>query len=120
MLLGVKKLSDAESIIPGMIKLGFDYISKYENVMPERRFFIKNDRGKTFYNVHSVEVTSEFWKRHLLFRDYLRTHDEIRDSYYNLKKELSEKEWKDGSEYADAKTEFIRDIENKAGEYFRK
>jgi GrpB-like predicted nucleotidyltransferase (UPF0157 family) len=119
-LLGVNKLSDADDIIPGMAEIGFEYISKYEDVMPERRYFVRRENGKNTHHVHSVEVNSPFWKRHLLFRDYLRTHDDVRDSYFKLKKDLSEKEWKDGNDFADAKTEFIRDIENKAKEYFRK
>jgi GrpB-like predicted nucleotidyltransferase (UPF0157 family) len=83
--------------------------------MPYRRYFNKNKE----YHVHTVAVGSEFWKRHLAFRDYLRTFDEARDAYEKLKKELAAKEWDDGNDYAYAKTEFVRGIEKKALEYFK-
>jgi GrpB-like predicted nucleotidyltransferase (UPF0157 family) len=61
-----------------------------------------------------VETDSEFWIRHIAFRDYLRKNPEELMNYYLLKKELAQKEWKDGNEYANAKTEFIRRVERKA------
>ena len=36
--------------------------------------------------------------------------------YAALKKQLAEREWEDVNEYADAKTKFIRGIENRAKE----
>ncbi len=102
-LLGVRKISDADEFIPKMLELGYEYRNNFENVMPYRRYFTKPG----YYHVHTVEVTSEFWRRHLLFRDYMRAHDEIRDAYYKTKKELAEREWNDTNDYALAKTEFI-------------
>jgi GrpB-like predicted nucleotidyltransferase (UPF0157 family) len=58
-----------------------------------------------------VEAGSEFWLRHLAFRDYLRANENMRNEYEALKKKLSAKEWKDGNEYNVAKTEFIKGIE---------
>jgi GrpB-like predicted nucleotidyltransferase (UPF0157 family) len=113
-LLGVRKLSDADEIIPDMEKLGFEYVSKYEDEMPNRRYFVKRENGKNIYHIHTVEVNSPFWRRHIFFRDFLRNNPEVRDDYYKLKKELSGQEWESSNDYADAKTEFIRNIEAKA------
>lgn len=110
-LLGVKTLEDADSIIPNMIELGYEYISKYEDEMPYRRYFDKVENGISKYHVHTVVINSSFWNRHIKFRNILRSDDKIRDEYCKLKKELAKKEWKDANEYADAKTEFIRRIE---------
>lgn len=63
-----------------------------------------------------VETDSEFWARHLFFRDYLRQNPEIANKYAALKKQLAEREWGDVNEYADAKSEFVKEIENKAKE----
>jgi GrpB-like predicted nucleotidyltransferase (UPF0157 family) len=120
-LLGVKKLQDAESIIPQMEQLGYEYVFKYEDLMPERRYFVKYLKsGKSIHHIHTVEIYSEFWKRHLLFRDYLREHTAVRDEYFDLKKKLSETDWEDKMGYTDAKTDFIRKIEKKAALYFDK
>ncbi len=110
MLLGVRKISDADAFIPKMLELGYEYRNSFENVMPYRRYFTKPG----FYHVHTVEVTSDFWRRHLLFRDYMRAHDDIRDAYYRMKKELAERQWDDVNDYAYAKTEFIRKTEGDA------
>ncbi len=113
-LLGVKKISDADEFIPKMEELGYEYRSHFENVMPYRRYFTKPDH----YHVHTVEVTSEFWRRHLLFRDYMRAHNDVRDAYYKAKKELAEKDWDDVNDYAYAKTTFIKKSEQNALAYF--
>lgn len=109
-LLGVKKISDADEFIPKILELGYEYRNNFENVMPYRRYFTKPG----YYHIHTVEVTSNFQRRHLLFRDYLRANDSVRDSYSNLKRELVEKEWDDINDYAYAKTEFIRKAEKDA------
>jgi GrpB-like predicted nucleotidyltransferase (UPF0157 family) len=111
-MLGVSRLADADEIIPKMCEIGFEYVSKYEDVMPYRRYFVKRESGKSTYHIHSVEVNSPFWKRHLLFRNYLRHNPQAREDYYKLKKDLSQKEWNDSNDYADAKTEFVRSIQN--------
>jgi GrpB-like predicted nucleotidyltransferase (UPF0157 family) len=140
-LTGVKDHSDLEMLPEKMVKHGFSYFRIYNEVMPERRLLVKlrhpenltlpqyYDKGEPhprlsgFYsivNCHCVVTGSEFWNRHLAFRNYLRNNDEARDEYYRLKKALAEKDWVDTNEYADAKTEFIRSIEamamKKAGE----
>ncbi len=94
-------------------QLGYTYIAAYEDVMPYRRFFIKEKDGVRTHHIHMVEKDTEFWERHLAFRDCLRNNTLERQAYYKLKKELSSKEWKDGNDYAAAKTDFIRTIEKK-------
>lgn len=45
-LLGVDKLKDADAIIPDMELLGYEYVSKYEDIMPERRYFVMRQKHK--------------------------------------------------------------------------
>ena len=113
-LLGVRKISDADEFIPKMEEIGYEYRNNFENVMPYRRYFTKPG----YYHVHTVEVTSEFWRRHLLFRDYMRGHDDVRDAYFKTKKELAEKDWDDVNDYAYAKTDFVKGKEKDALRYF--
>ena len=58
-----------------------------------------------------VEIGTEFWNRHLAFRNYLREHDDVANDYATLKRELAQRDWDDMNDYADAKTEFIRKFE---------
>ncbi len=60
-----------------------------------------------------VERDKDFWIRHLKFRDYLRNSKKVREEYNRLKIALSKKDWRDGDEYANAKSDFIKKIEKK-------
>ena len=112
--IGLEDFSIADHVVPKIEALAYEYIKKYEDVMPFRRFFTKELKGIRTHQIHMVEIGSEFWERHILFRDYLRENPVVASEYAALKKELAEREWTDVNEYADAKTEFIRKMENEA------
>src|SRR5215204_82239 len=111
-MIGLPDFSVAERYVSRIEALGYEYISKYEDEMPFRRYFAKDLNGVRTHQIHMVEIDSEFWERHLLFRDYLRQNTWAANEYAVLKKHLAECEWEDVNEYADAKTEFINRIES--------
>ena len=96
--------------------LGYDYVPEYEVELPERRYFRKGRRGTEGdkYHLHVVERDSEFWNRHLAFRDYLRRHPEAVREYAELKRRLALEHGTDVDAYTEAKSDFIRGIERKA------
>lgn len=114
LMVGLEDFSIADNVVPKIEALGYEYIQKYEAVLPFRRFLIKERGGIRTHNIHMVGIGGEFWERHILFRDYLRQNPGIAGQYASLKKELAGREWEDVNEYADAKTEFIKEIEDKA------
>ena len=59
-----------------------------------------------------VETTSEFWRRQLLFRDYLRVHPEDARAYETLKRHLASR-FDVGRHYAAAESVFIKTILDK-------
>ena len=58
--------------------------------------------------MHCVVQGSDFWVRHLAFRDYLRAHPESAAAYYELKRALAVRVSK--AEYTEAKGPFIEGI----------
>lgn len=115
---GIRSLADAPRIIEPMSRLGYEYIPEYEDQLPERRYFRK-PAGPEFVNrrnfhVHVVETTSDFWHRHLAFRDYLRTHPEAAAEYAALKRRLAAEFRSDREGYTEAKSDFITRIERLA------
>jgi len=110
-LIGVDDESQLDIPVPEIQELGYQYISRYEDVMPYRRFFTKEKNSVRTHQIHMVTYKSTFWIRHLQFRDYLRTHSEIAEEYAALKRQLAEQDWESVNDYADAKTDFIRRIE---------
>jgi GrpB-like predicted nucleotidyltransferase (UPF0157 family) len=111
---GVRSEDYLDRTIGPMTALGFEYISKYEDEMPYRRLFSREPSGDQIaVNIHTVAVGSEFWERHLLFRDYLRTNPDVAEEYARLKRDLAP-QFIATNDYAEAKTEFIQSIETRA------
>jgi len=113
-MIGLRNFAEADGLVPKVVDLGYIYIRKYEDVMPYRRFFQKMQNGKYTHHIHMVEINHEFWERHLLFRDYLRKNPKTAGEYALLKKKLAKRQWKDTNDYTDAKTQFIKGIEEQA------
>ena len=107
----IRNLKDAHKCIGLLENIGYEYVPEYEESIPERRYFHKGKPPKEqHYHLHMVELSSDFWKRHLLFRDYLRAHPKVAQDYYELKKKLAREYGSDREGYTEAKTQFIESI----------
>ncbi|CAH0245204.1 GrpB family protein [Chryseobacterium sp. Bi04] len=141
-MIGVKNEEELDKV--PLLLQGQDYVyyRKYNEDMPYRRFFIKltdqpqhlgfpeiieagdeipegiHDHKLRIAHIHVIPTSSEHWLRHIAFRDYLRTHPEVKDEYQQLKQYLSEKEWYDGNDYNEGKDPFIKREERKAVEWY--
>lgn len=109
-IVAVRHLIDAGECIKPLQSIGYEYVPEFEVEIPERRFFRKGPPEARTQHIHMIELTSEFWERHLLFRDYLRSHPDVAQQYYQLKKELAARYGSDRKAYAEAKTLFIESI----------
>ena len=65
-------------------------------------------------NLHVHPPDSPEIGRHLLFRDWLRAHQDDRDLYERTKRKLASRTWKYVQNYADAKAGVIETILAKA------
>jgi GrpB-like predicted nucleotidyltransferase (UPF0157 family) len=110
----VRDLADAQRCIGPLQSIGYEYVPEYEGELPERRYFRKGPPESRTHHLHVVEPTSDFWERHLLFRDFLRQHPEKADEYYRLKRELADHYGQNRVGYTEAKTPFIRSVEEMA------
>jgi len=114
-MVAVSHLNDAEKCLEPLRNIGYEYVPEHEEEIPERRFFNKGrPPEEQHYHLHMVEIGSEFWKRHLLFRDYLRTNPNVAQRYNQLKKELASKYGSNREAYTKAKTSFIQSVVVKA------
>ena len=132
-MVGVSAIEELDVAARLLGKPGYIHIKHYEDEMPWRRFFVKVKDptgfplnvgsgeetpfiipGNNTHHIHIVRHGKRFWNEHLLFRDYLRKHKEARLAYTFLKQKLAEQEWKDGDDYAAAKTNFIHAVLQKA------
>ena len=112
-LVGLRSLADATNCIDPLKGLGYEYVPQCEAELPERRYFRRVVPRPGTHHIHMVETTSEFWRRQLLFRDYLRAHLEDARAYEALKRGLASR-FEVGRDYAAAKSVFISAILDKA------
>ncbi len=115
-MIGTRNLADADACIEPLHNLGYEYVPEFEDEFPERRYFRKRsmETGKITYHIHMVETSSEFWRKQIVFRDYLRSHPQTARDYLELKKRLAKEYGSDVNGYADAKTSFVEHVLNKA------
>lgn len=106
-LIGLEKLEDAMAYIEPLKKIDYVYYQRFEEFVPERRYFRKSEGITPLFHIHMVEATSDFYKDHIIFRDYLNNHPEIVKEYNQLKQNLIVKFNNDRKSYSKGKEEFI-------------
>lgn len=109
-VLGAASLADIETKISLLGENGYEYVSKYENEIPERRYFVKSAAGSLRVHIHAVESGSRLWREHLAFRDALRSDSSLRAQYQLLKLQLAEQFVNNKSAYSAAKNPFIESV----------
>ena len=114
MMVGLRDFSKANTLVPKIVNMGYTYFSEFEDIMPYRRFFKKLINDTATHHIHMVEIGGEFWQRHLLFRNRLRSDPATAAEYASLKKELAKRDWKISNDFAEAKAEFIKRVEVEA------
>jgi putative glutamine amidotransferase len=82
----------------------------------EHEFFSKEVGEERSFHVHVCPEGSEWERRHIAFRDWLRANPEDAARYERLKRELAERHPRDIYGYATAKTSFIQAIQDRAME----
>jgi GrpB-like predicted nucleotidyltransferase (UPF0157 family) len=112
-MVAIRRLALVEKCVQPLQTIGYEYLGEYG--IPGRHYFRKPPAAPhSTHHVHMVERESDFWERHILFRDFLRVHPEEAQRYHELKKELATKLASDRDAYTDAKTSFIESVVNKA------
>jgi GrpB-like predicted nucleotidyltransferase (UPF0157 family) len=109
-LIGAASLADIESKIDLLSEHGYEYVSKYEKEIPDRRYFVKSSANSLRVHIHAVELGSRIWQEHLAFRDALRSDISLRAQYQSLKLQLAEQFVHNKSAYSAAKNPFIESV----------
>jgi GrpB-like predicted nucleotidyltransferase (UPF0157 family) len=109
MMAGVQGPQDAEKCIPLLRKIGYTSFTP-DLGNPDHYYCCGKEPHSVGYHLHLIKFNSNEWRKHLLFRDYLRTNPEILRQYYKLKMELAEKYHSDRGGYTSAKSSFIESV----------
>lgn len=112
MVLVVENSADEVSYVPPLEEQGF-MLRAREPAWFQHRFLILRS-GDMAWQLHVFSADCEEVERMLAFRDWLRTHDDDRQRYEDVKRELATRTWKHVQNYADAKSDIVREILDRA------
>lgn len=109
MIAAIHSFDDLECFIEPLKELGYEYMP--ERMYADRKFFPKGPRSNRTHHLNLVlKDNFEQWTSPLLFRDYLREHEAVRDEYAQPKTLLAV-EYGDNREiYTKSKNDFIQRI----------
>lgn len=112
----LKSHTEAEAHIEPLKELGymFDEVAHAKGPSPERHFFRKGNPTQFHLSLGYADKGS-FWKRQILFRDYLRNHPDVRDEYQKIKEQGLTVDPSGMDAYIEHKTKFIFATLEKAG-----
>lgn len=106
-------------VIKTLASLGYQYLGD-QGVRGREAF--RSPASDFPHHLYVCLPDSEEYRRHLAFRNHLRTHPQEASAYANLKRTLAQLHAADRESYTLAKTEFIEEILNRdrpaAAEHF--
>ncbi|WP_339293155.1 GrpB family protein [Paenibacillus sp. FSL W8-0187] len=115
--ISVRDLGNIETIISRLASLGYRYHSNNDDLT--KRYF-REAPGTRRTHIHVRQAGSWSEQLNLLFRDYLRTHEDDRDQYARTKYEIANRYKDQREQYVEAKTEIVWDIIKKANTWSQK
>ena len=105
-VLAVPDTADEPSYVPALTAAGYRLTIREADWF-EHRLFKGPD---TNINLHTFTAGTSEISRMLRFRDWLRAHDDDRDRYAAVKRDLARRQWRHVQHYADAKTAVVQEI----------
>ena len=112
-VLAVPDSADEPGYVPDLEAAGY-VLRVREPDWFEHRLFKGPD---TDVNLHVFSAGSTEIDKMLLFRDWLRAHDDERYAYLAVKRELAQRTWRHVQHYADAKTAIVEQIVARARQH---
>ncbi|MFW5469887.1 GrpB family protein [Knoellia sp. CPCC 206435] len=119
LLLQVPDSADEAAYVPPLVALGYWLQVREPDWLEHRVLYRRTARGSPWaVNLHvlSPGLGSSEIARMLTFRDWLRSHPQDRDRYAAVKRELAARPWRYVQDYADAKSEVVEDILDRAAQ----
>jgi putative glutamine amidotransferase len=110
--ISVRSMIPRGSYVDPLVLLGYRWA--VDPWTDEHEYFSRDgDDGRAF-QIHVCRAGSDWERRHLAFRDWLRDHPQDAAAYERLKQELAAQHPRDIFTYVGGKTAFIREIESRA------
>jgi GrpB-like predicted nucleotidyltransferase (UPF0157 family) len=114
MVLAVEDSRDEASYVPPLEARGFVLRAREPDWFEHR--FLTLESEDMAWQLHVFSAGCDEVERMLAFRDWLRTNDGDRSLYESTKKALAARTWRHVQNYADAKSDVVRQILERARE----
>lgn len=96
-----------------LIGLGYRWV--VDPWTDDHEYFSRDDGERRAFHIHACAAGSHWERRHLAFRDALRSDPVTAAAYERLKRDLASAHPRDIMAYVDGKTSFVRSIEAGSG-----
>ena len=124
--LGAKPIIDIQGSVPALEpmdayrrpldRLGYTHVPHPDDAVYP--FFHQPAKWPHIHHIHACRAGSAEERRHLAFRDYLRDHAEVSREYERVKRRLaarfSAETFESRNDYAEAKSDFIKPVIERA------
>jgi putative glutamine amidotransferase len=107
--LSVTAMSPRDAYVEPLEGLGYRWA--LDPWSDEHEYFARDAEGERAFQIHVCAAGSDWERRHLAFRDALRSDPQLAGAYEALKRELAAAHPRDVMTYVDGKTPFIREVE---------
>lgn len=107
---GLPSLDAAEQAILLLQPLGYEFVPEFGERTADAIYLIRGPIDFRSEHVFLLEDGGGMWHRYLSFRDYLRTHPDIRGEYEALKHDLADRYPNDRPSYTASKADFIERV----------
>ena len=114
----VRDINKIDEMTPRLAAIGYHAVGEYG--IPGRRFFFKGSDEVRSHHLHIYQTGNPHILRHLVFRDYMRTHPIPARNYARLKEDLARQFPEDMEQYIAGKNSFIKEQEAMALEWWSK
>lgn len=106
----VKSFDDAPQFIVALESIGYVYFKRFEEMVPERRYFRKSEGIVPLVHVHIIETKDQFWNDRIDFKRYMLEHPEAVVRYNEAKKKLADEFKEDRKGYSAHKEAIVKEI----------
>lgn len=110
--LSLVAMTPRDAYVEPLTALGYRWVLDPWDV--DHEYFSRDIDGERSFHLHVCAAGSTWERRHLAFRDWLRTHPDDAAAYEALKRELAAAHPKDTLSYTDSKSAFIAGIVEQA------
>src|SRR5947199_1428508 len=80
--IAVRNLSHVTDFVNALVRLGYE--DKGDGGVIERRYFVKGTEAGRTHHLNFYEMNSSGWATHILFCEYLKSHNEVAEGHHSL------------------------------------